>query len=46
MMTFDSLDAVREFGGDDYEAAVVPFDLRSLHPAALIPFSGRLIVYR
>jgi hypothetical protein len=23
-MTFDSLDAVREFAGEDYEAAVVP----------------------
>ena len=40
MMLFDSLDAVREFGGEDYEAAVVPdkarailshFDERSQH---------------
>ena len=39
-MWFDSLDAVREFAGDDYEAAVVPpsarkvlsrFDQRSAH---------------
>ena len=40
IMTFDSLDAVRVFAGDDYEAAVVPpaaravlahFDARSQH---------------
>ena len=40
IMSFDSLDAVREFAGDDYEVAVVPeearavlsrFDSRSLH---------------
>jgi heme-degrading monooxygenase HmoA len=40
IMTFDSLDAVREFAGQDYEAAVVPpkarellvrFDQRSQH---------------
>ena len=40
VMWFDSLDAVREFAGDDYEAAVVPasaravlarFDRRSQH---------------
>lgn len=40
MMLFDSLNAVREFAGDDYEAAVVPekaiavlshFDERSMH---------------
>lgn len=40
IMTFDSLDAVREFAGDDYEVAVVParargllsrFDARSQH---------------
>jgi heme-degrading monooxygenase HmoA len=40
IMSFDSLDAVREFAGDDYEAAVVPakaqailshFDERSQH---------------
>jgi heme-degrading monooxygenase HmoA len=40
IMSFDSLDAVREFAGEDYEAAVVPekaravlshFDQRSQH---------------
>jgi heme-degrading monooxygenase HmoA len=40
IMSFDSLDAVREFAGEDYEMAVVPekaravlahFDSRSLH---------------
>ena len=40
IMKFDSLDAVREFAGEDYEAAVVPekarallshFDVRSQH---------------
>jgi heme-degrading monooxygenase HmoA len=40
IMTFDSLDAVREFAGQDYEVAVVPpkaravlsrFDARSQH---------------
>ena len=40
IMLFDSLDAVREFAGEDYEAAVVPdkaqavlshFDVRSQH---------------
>ena len=40
IMTFDSLDAVREFAGEDYEVAVVPpkarevlahFDARSQH---------------
>lgn len=40
IMWFDSLDAVREFAGEDYEAAVVPpkarqllsrFDARSAH---------------
>ena len=40
IMTFDSLDAVRQFAGDDYEQAVVPekaravlsrFDQRSQH---------------
>ncbi len=40
IMKFESLDAVREFAGDDYEAAVVPpaarevlarFDARSQH---------------
>jgi heme-degrading monooxygenase HmoA len=42
IMTFDSLDAVREFAGEDYEVAVVPekaravlarFDKRSQHYA-------------
>lgn len=42
---FDSLDAVREFAGDDYEAAVVPpeaqrllsrFDERSRHYETLV----------
>ena len=40
IMTFDSIDAVREFAGEDYEACVVPekaravlahFDARSQH---------------
>jgi heme-degrading monooxygenase HmoA len=40
IMSFDSLDAVREFAGEDYEVAIVPaearavltrFDNRSLH---------------
>ncbi len=39
-MTFDNIEAVRQFAGQDYEAAVVPqkarallarFDQRSLH---------------
>jgi heme-degrading monooxygenase HmoA len=30
IMSFDSLDAVREFAGDDYEAAVVPRNARAL----------------
>ncbi len=30
VMWFDSLDAVREFAGDDYETAVVPPKARSL----------------
>jgi heme-degrading monooxygenase HmoA len=30
IMTFDSLDAVREFAGEDYEAAVVPPKARQL----------------
>lgn len=30
IMTFDSLDAVREFAGNDYEAAVVPPKARTL----------------
>ena len=44
MMTFDTLAAVREFAGDDYEQAVVPpharallkrFDKRSAHYEAI-----------
>ena len=30
IMVFDSLDAVREFAGEDYEAAVVPEKARAL----------------
>jgi antibiotic biosynthesis monooxygenase (ABM) superfamily enzyme len=30
IMRFDTLDAVREFAGDDYEAAVVPAAARAL----------------
>lgn len=30
IMTFDSLDAVREFAGDDYEQAVVPEKARAV----------------
>src|SRR5262245_10275876 len=30
IMTFDSLDAVREFAGEDYEVAVVPPKARAL----------------
>jgi antibiotic biosynthesis monooxygenase (ABM) superfamily enzyme len=30
IMTFDGLDAVRQFAGDDYEAAVVPPQARAL----------------
>jgi heme-degrading monooxygenase HmoA len=30
IMLFDSLDAVREFAGDDYEAAVVPAKARAI----------------
>jgi heme-degrading monooxygenase HmoA len=30
IMRFDSLDAVREFAGDDYAAAVVPEEARAL----------------
>ena len=46
MMWFDSLDAVRIFAGEDYEAAVVPpaaravlshFDARSAHYEVRIP---------
>jgi heme-degrading monooxygenase HmoA len=37
IMRFDSLDAVREFAGEDYEAAVVPDKAR----AVLAHFDGR-----
>ncbi len=37
IMVFDSLDAVREFAGEDYEAAVVPQQAR----AVLSHFDGR-----
>ena len=30
LMSFDSLDAVREFAGEDYEAAVVPEEARAV----------------
>ena len=30
VMTFDSLDAVREFAGEDYEVAVVPLKAREV----------------
>jgi heme-degrading monooxygenase HmoA len=45
LMTFDSLDAVRTFAGEDYEVAVVPpqaralllrFDERSAHYEVLV----------
>ena len=51
MMWFDSLDAVRTFAGDDYEAAVVPpaaravlshFDARSAHYEIRIPRGERV----
>ena len=48
ILWFESLDAVREFAGEDYEAAVVPekarrllarFDARSAHYETLLsPF--------
>jgi hypothetical protein len=37
IMLFDSLDAVREFAGEDYEAAVVPGKAREV----LSRFDGR-----
>ena len=49
IMVFDSLDAVREFAGEDYEAAVVPekarallshFDEKSQHYEILTERSG------
>jgi heme-degrading monooxygenase HmoA len=51
IMTFDSLDAVREFAGEDYGAAVVPkrarklllrFDERSQHYEIVDERSGEL----
>lgn len=50
IMVFDSLDAVRLFAGDDYEAAVVPpkarailshFDDRSQHYEVRVERSGK-----
>lgn len=50
IMTFDTLDAVREFAGDDYEVAVVPpkarevlarFDERSQHYEIIAERTGR-----
>ncbi len=50
IMWFDSLDAVRTFAGQDYEAAVVPtkarlllsrFDLRAAHYAVIERLSER-----
>ena len=41
IMEFDSLDAVREFAGEDYEAAVVPEKARAL----LSRFDGRSAHY-
>jgi antibiotic biosynthesis monooxygenase (ABM) superfamily enzyme len=50
IMMFDSLDAVREFAGDDYEVAVVPekarvvlsrFDRRSQHYEVRVERSGQ-----
>lgn len=49
IMTFESLDAVREFAGEDYEAAVVPekarkllsrFDERSQHYGISVEQTG------
>ena len=49
IMAFDSLDAVREFAGEDYEAAVVPenarellshFDIRSQHYEIVVEQTG------
>jgi heme-degrading monooxygenase HmoA len=42
LMWFDSLEAVREFAGEDYEAAVVPPKAR----AVLSRFDGRSQHYR
>ena len=41
IMAFDSLDAVREFAGEDYEVAVVPEKARAL----LSRFDGRSAHY-
>lgn len=50
IMTFDDLDAVRQFAGEDYEAAVVPpkaravlarFDPRSQHYELRVDRPGR-----
>ena len=41
VMWFDSLDAVREFAGEDYEAAVVPDEARAI----LAHFDGRSLHY-
>ena len=50
IMTFDSLDAVRTFAGQDYEVAVVPekaravlshFDEKSQHYQVIIDQSGK-----
>lgn len=52
IMVFDGLEAVREFAGEDYEAAVVPekaravlshFDDRSQHYEILTERSGKLL---
>lgn len=49
IMTFESLDAVREFAGEDYEQAVVPekarkllsrFDERSQHHEIIVERTG------
>ena len=51
IMTFESLDAVREFAGEDYEVAVVPpkarqvlsrFDERSQHYEIIIERTGEV----
>ena len=51
IMTFESLDAVREFAGEDYEVAVVPekarnllsrFDERSQHYEIIVERTGEV----
>ena len=51
IMTFESLDAVREFAGEDYEKAVVPekarklllhFDERSQHYEIIVERTGEV----